>query len=127
MKEAVFDARAFVLPPHEVVNYLIWRQQDWNRNSLAMLAQSLFSHKELQGKGRAEQHEMCFQKGHNWANLDSHVKDGRFIEKTYYQRLLVDSEKAGFVTRSKWGTREITPIFKDSREWLENLLRPESL
>ena len=47
LKEAVFDSRVFVLPPHEVSNYLIWRQQDWNRNSLAMLAQSLF-------KARAE-------------------------------------------------------------------------
>jgi len=47
---AMFDSRVFNLPKEEVVNYLIWRQQDWERNSVQMLAQSLYSHKELQGK-----------------------------------------------------------------------------
>jgi len=47
---AVFDSRVFNIPREEVVNYLLWRQQDWERNSVQMLAQSLYSHKELQGK-----------------------------------------------------------------------------
>ena len=29
----------------EVCNYFIWRQRDWERNSIQMLAQSLYSHK----------------------------------------------------------------------------------
>lgn len=46
---AMFDSRAWNLPKEEVVNYLVWRQQDNERNSVQMLAQSLYSHKELQG------------------------------------------------------------------------------
>ena len=44
---AVFDSRAFNLPKEEICNYFIWRQQDCIRNSINMVARSLFSHKEL--------------------------------------------------------------------------------
>lgn len=133
VKEAVFDARAFILPPHEVVNYFIWRQQDWNRNSLAMLAQSLFSHRELQGKGRADQHEMCFQKGHNWADLSSHLKDGRVVvkrqvEKEYATEFVPGeppgTREIGTVLRSEWHVPEKTPVFSEDREFIKNLIDP---
>ena len=48
-KPATFDARAFTVPLHEVSNYFIWRQEDCVRNSVSMMAQHYFSHKELQG------------------------------------------------------------------------------
>ena len=47
---ATFDARVFVLPKEEVVNYFIWRQQDATKNSISMLAQSQFSNKQLHKK-----------------------------------------------------------------------------
>lgn len=47
---ATFDARAFILPKEEVCNYFIWRQQDATRNSILAVAQSVLSHKEMQGK-----------------------------------------------------------------------------
>lgn len=47
-KLALFDSRCFNLPKEEVVNYLVWRQQDWERNSVQMLAQGLCSLKDLQ-------------------------------------------------------------------------------
>ncbi|MFW6122346.1 MAG: tRNA(His) guanylyltransferase Thg1 family protein, partial [Petrotogales bacterium] len=49
-KPAFFDARVFSIPKEEVVNYFIWRQQDATRNSIQMVGQSVFSHKELHGK-----------------------------------------------------------------------------
>lgn len=131
VKEAVFDARVFVLPPGEVNNYFIWRQQDWNRNSLAMLAQSLYSHKELQGKGRAEQHELCFQKGHNWAALSSHIKDGRVVVKREIERdystEFVPGEPAGTrelgtVIRREWHVPEETPVFVNNRSFVEKFI-----
>lgn len=135
---ATFDARAFVLPPHEVNNYFLWRQQDWNRNSLAMLAQSMFSHKELQGKGREEQHEMCFQKGQNWANLHSHLKDGRVVVKrtvekevfiTHTSQMLhgplhVNTTGPTLVSRSEWHVPETTPIFRSETDFVFNLIKP---
>jgi len=136
VKEAVFDARAFVLPEHEVNNYFIWRQQDWNRNSLAMLAQSLYSPKELHGKSRAEQHEMCFQKGFNWAALDSHTKDGRVVVKrkvrkelaaraeiTVNGQFLSKIEGPVYIERSEWYVPNVTPIFKEDRSFVENLIK----
>ena len=47
---AFFDARAFILPEHEVKNYFIWRQEDATTNSLSMLEQILYRHGELQNR-----------------------------------------------------------------------------
>jgi tRNA(His) 5'-end guanylyltransferase len=64
--KANFDARAFNIPIHEVINNLIWRQQDATRNSILSVAQSLYSHKELQGIGTKElQNKMLTEKNVN--------------------------------------------------------------
>lgn len=75
---ALFDARVFVVPEAEVVNAILWRQQDATRNSIQMLARSIFSHKELHKKDNSELQEMCFQAGHNWNDLPTHYRRGRF-------------------------------------------------
>ena len=46
---ALFDSRVFALPPHEVSNYFIWRQEDFQRNSVQMVAQNHVGHKACQG------------------------------------------------------------------------------
>ena len=76
---AVFDCRAFNIPEDDVPNYFIWRQQDWIRNSVQMLARHYFSHKECEGKSQSDLNEMLFQNDINWANLPSHLKNGTFI------------------------------------------------
>jgi len=48
-KLAFFDARVFTLPPHEVVNYFIWRQQDCTRNSIQSTGQEHLGHKTCEG------------------------------------------------------------------------------
>lgn len=106
-KEAIFDARVFVLPESEVVNYFVWRQQDATRNSISMLAQSLYSHKELIGKKSPELQELCFQKGINWNALDPIQKRGFCTRK--------DSEGV-------WKTDDNTPIFTQDRDYIRNLL-----
>jgi len=80
---AYFDARVFTIPdPTEVYNYFVWRQQDCMRNSVSMVAQSLFPHKKLQGKSTAEMQEMMFQEHNiNWAEYDASKKNGRLIVK----------------------------------------------
>jgi tRNA(His) 5'-end guanylyltransferase len=65
---AIFDARAFQCPKEDVANVFLWRVKDWERNSLNMFCEQFFSHKELQGQGRADRHEMLYKIGHNWAN-----------------------------------------------------------
>ena len=46
--KATFDSRAFNLPKDEVNNNFYWRESDARRNSIQMVAQANFSHKELQ-------------------------------------------------------------------------------
>lgn len=46
---ATFDARAFNVPADDVANYFLWRAKDWRRNAIQMVAQSMFSPKELHG------------------------------------------------------------------------------
>jgi len=46
-KPAHFDCRVFNIPKEEVINNFRWRYIDWVRNSVQMLARSLYSHKEL--------------------------------------------------------------------------------
>lgn len=77
---AMFDARVFTIPEkEEVANYFLWRSQDAARNSVQMFARAHFSHKQLEGKGIPEIHEMLHQKGENWAHLDAVKKQGTLI------------------------------------------------
>jgi tRNA(His) 5'-end guanylyltransferase len=83
MTEAEFDARAYTVPDQEeVVNYLIWRQQDATRNSISMAAQANFSHKELQGKSTNVMQDMLItQKNINWDKYPVPIKRGWSIHK----------------------------------------------
>jgi tRNA(His) 5'-end guanylyltransferase len=103
-KPAYFDARAFTIPDAtEVGNYFIWRQRDAVRNSISMLAQSLYSHKELHGKSSTEQQELCFQKGKNWNDVSVRNKRGGFIIK----KLRMEEEEDGCLyERHSWELTE---------------------
>jgi len=115
-KIALFDSRVFTIPSDiEVQNYFIWRQQDTTRNSILSVAQSMFSHRELENKNTDQMQEMCFQKGVNWNDFSAKLKRGRLIVKQDY-------EKEG-ATRSKWVSVE-PPIFTQEREML-NVLIPK--
>lgn len=83
---ASFDSRCFTIPDRiEVMNYFIHRNQDCSRNSVSMVAQSLFSPKELHGKSTPEMHEMMKTVGKNWAtDYTDGEKNGRLIVKETY-------------------------------------------
>jgi tRNA(His) guanylyltransferase len=109
-KSATFDARAFVIPDREeVLNYLIWRQQDATRNSIQMVAQSLYSHKELHGKNSSQLQEMIFRKGQNWDDYSIRNKRGHAIIRV-----------ATPEDRHKWIADTNTPIFTQDRDYLYN-------
>jgi tRNA(His) 5'-end guanylyltransferase len=105
IRPAVFDARVFVLPEAEVCNYFLWRQQDATRNSIQMLARSLYSHKECHEKNGSELQEMCFQKGQNWNDLHVRWKRGVCVKQQK-----VDLE---------------IPVFSQDRNYIEELLKVE--
>lgn len=106
-EETTFDSRVFVVPEHEVCNYFIWRQQDWERNSISMLAQSLYSHKELHGKNCSVMQDMIFEKGKNWDKLPLYLKRGRCIVKN---------------NEGHWILDDTIPIFTQDRNYIEKFL-----
>lgn len=95
---ATFDSRVFILPREEVANYFLWRTKDMERNSIQMVARSLYSHKELVGKKTSDLHELIYQKGQNWNNYPGDMKHGTVIVKHIYA--------VSDAWRSKWGPME---------------------
>lgn len=77
---AMFDSRAFNIPKEEVSNYFLWRWQDWKRNSVQLLGQSLFSHNQLHGKNQQDIKIMCREKGYDWDALPNKWKYGTFVD-----------------------------------------------
>ena len=76
-KGAMFDARVFNIPKEEVVNCIYWRQVDAARNSVQMVGQANFSHRELQGKSCNVIQEMLHeQRGINWNDYPIQLKRG---------------------------------------------------
>lgn len=83
-----FDCRVFQLPNEmELANTFVWREIDAVRNSVSMLAQANFSHKELQGKDRKAMLTMLEEKGIRWNELRDDLKRG-----AYFKRVLIEKE-----------------------------------
>ena len=106
--KGVFDSRVFNIPQYEVINNLIWRQQDAIRNSINAVAQSLYPHKELQGINKNDlQNKMLTEKDVNWNNYPTTLKRGCCAIK--------DSE-------GKWYIDNEIPIFTENRDYINKLI-----
>lgn len=116
---AMFDARCFNIPKEEVTNLVYWRQLDATRNSIQMVGQANFSHKELQGKSCEKIKEMLItEKGISWENFHPMYKHGSCCIK-------VTTETDG-VTRSSWEIDKNIPLFiGEGREYIESLIQCE--
>lgn len=109
-----FDARAFNLPEHEVVNYFIWRQNDATRNSIQGLAQANFSQKQLQGLNNSQlQDKLHEEKGINWNDCKTVEKRGSAVIK------VLDP----ITGRSKWTVDTEMPIISQNKDYIENILK----
>ena len=112
-KGAMFDARCFNIPKEEVTNYFYWRQLDATRNSIQMVGQANFSHKELQNKSCNEIQDMLHeQRGINWNDFPVYQKRGSCCIKV--------NELVNDTIRGKWIIDKKIPIFKDNgREYID--------
>lgn len=115
-KGAMFDARCFNIPKEEVANLIYWRQLDATRNSIQMVGQANFSHKELQNKSCNQIQDMLMtQKEINWNDIPSYQKRGSCCIKEEYR--FNDS------LRSRWIIDNDIPIFKgDNRKYIEDMI-----
>ena len=122
-KGAMFDARCFNIPKEEVCNLIYWRQLDATRNSIQMVGQANFSHKELQNKNCNMIQEMLFaEKGINWNDYPTYLKRGSCCIKTTIQNPNVDI-KDGVYPKSIWMIDLDIPIFKgDGRDYIDKLV-----
>lgn len=119
LKGAMFDARCFNIPKEEVANLIYWRQLDATRNSIQMIGQANFSHKELQNKSCNQIQDMLFQeKSINWNDFPTHLKRGSCCIKSDVSVTFVTERENGSVTtgaveRPHWEIDLNIPIFKN--------------
>lgn len=130
-KGAMFDARVFNIPKEEVTNLIYWRQLDATRNSIQMVGQANFSHKELQNKScNMIQDMLMTEKGINWNDYPTHQKRGSCCIKMYQidegswqshaENKLIPNG------RTRWDVDTEIPIFKDeNRSYIEKLINFE--
>lgn len=118
-KGAMFDARCFSIPKEEVCNYFIWRQQDATRNSIQMVGQANFSHKELQNKSCDKIQDMLMlEKNINWNDFDTVKKRGSCCTKTGIHTV-VNMQSGEQVERLVWEIDKEIPIFTQDRNYIE--------
>lgn len=124
-KGAMFDCRCFNIPKEEVTNCIYWRQLDASRNSIQMVGQANFSHKELQNKSCNDIQDMLMtQKYINWNDLPIYQKRGSCCIRNHmisvpYGNYMLD-ETAG---ENEWIIDKDIPIFKgEGRKYIDDLV-----
>lgn len=128
-KGAMFDARCFNIPKEEVTNLVYWRQLDASRNSIQMVGQANFSHKELQNKSCNDiQNMLMTQKGINWNDLPTYQKRGSCCVRN---KIVIESDgvietiqlRDTSKSENKWIIDTDIPIFKgEGREYIDRLV-----
>lgn len=125
-KGAMFDARCFNIPKEEVTNYIYWRQLDATRNSIQMVGQANFSHKELHGKSCNQIQDMLMtQKGVNWNDYPIYQKRGSCCIKERYSTVDLSTYTGSVdaMTRTRWIIDKEIPIFKGvDRNYIDKLI-----
>ncbi len=120
---ASFDCRVFTIPdPTEVENYFIWRNKDAMRNSVQMLAQSLFSQKQLHGKSTGEIEAMCAASGMPWCGQEDWAKYGSVIDERSYETEAFGGEERQMAIRWRWQAEDAS-VFTENRQWLTDNVR----
>lgn len=128
-KGAMFDARCFNIPKEEVTNLIYWRQLDATRNSIQMVGQANFSHKELQNKSCNDIQDMLMtQKNINWNDLPTYQKRGSCCVRN---KIVIESDSVTTTAQlrdtskseNEWVIDTNIPIFKgEGREYIDKLV-----
>lgn len=127
---AMFDARVFNIPKEEVTNNIYWRQLDASRNSIQMLGQANFSHRELLNKTCNQIQDMLMtQHGINWNDMGTSYKRGSCCVRN---RRVISTSADGTVTceirnpkepETAWVIDNEIPIFKgEGRKYIDELI-----
>lgn len=116
----IFDSRVFTIDqPHEVCNYLLWRQRDARRNAVGMLASSRFSHRELHGKTTEERARMLTEIG---ASPATHIPDGVFHGRVINRVTVAKATEHNLYPRLTWDTRVAPDLNADPDGFVASIL-----
>lgn len=128
-KGAMFDARVFNIPKEEVTNCVYWRQLDASHNSIQMVGQANFSHKELHCKTCNDIQDMLMlQKNINWNDFPTHQKRGTCVVRNI---ILLESNgitetvklRDSSKSENEWIIDKEIPIFKgEGRKYIDKLI-----
>lgn len=119
-KGAMFDSRVFTVPKEEVVNCLIWRQQDTTRNSIQSVGQANFSHNQLEKKNCSDIQDMLMlERGINWNDYPTHLKRGSCCIKVSVK---INEGTEQEAVRNKWVIDNEIPIFTQDKEYINKLV-----
>ena len=112
-----------IFQKEETCNCFYWRQLDASRNSIQMVGQANFSHKELQNKSCNDIQDMLMtQKGINWNDFPTYQKRGSCVVKENYLDTTPESTDSELI-RSRWIIDKNIPIFKgENREYIERFV-----
>lgn len=109
--KADFDCRVWNMPEWDIINNIIWRQQDAVRNSIESLGQYHFTASELHKKNCNKVKEMLLtDRNVIWEDLESRFKWGVCSYKV--------GEKG---SRPRWCIDYDMPIINLDREWFSSV------
>lgn len=134
-KNVSFDARAFNVPKEDVINNIIWRQQDCINNSIITIGRTYFSHEELVNKSQKNILHMLEDKYVYWDDFPNAIKygiccykNGKKTEDGYLGRVFEDGS---FVYKNNWVGKEKpkwvvdfinVPEFSENKRYLHHIL-----
>ena len=130
MGDALFDARVFGMPTlGEVVNNLIWRQQDCTRNAISGAAQTLLGRKfgkktalkMLHGQSTKDKLELL-QSELGIDFEEEFPRSFRMGVGAYKIPIIVPSHNGEVLTRKKWMIDWELPNFVIDRDFIYNII-----
>lgn len=95
-REAIpaFDCRVWQVPTlADTLDVFVWREDDAVKNSITMLAQAHFSHRELHGQGSGDKLAMLDRMGIRWQEYATHFKRGLYFRRVTRERTLTFDER----------------------------------
>lgn len=108
-KGSIFDSRVFNIREENILNNLIWRQRDAERNSIQALGQSYFSQKQINGLSINELKEKIkLEKNDSWEEYS-------FSQK--YGTCCIRKEQG-------WSFENETPRFSEDRDFYQGIIFP---
>lgn len=128
--DAIFDARVFAMPTiAEVVNNLIWRQQDCTRNAISGAAQTILSKKFGKKIGLKMLHNQSTKNKIDLMKTECNIdfeeefpSSYRIGVGAYKSPIFVSSKDGQDSIRKKWKIDWDLPNFVSERDFIYNLI-----